>query len=77
VEGHVDCPYGRIDVKFSQTANRVALEVSMPVGTQASIRIPDSSKSPVILCRGGETMTANKSGQYLELKNGHYSIEFH
>jgi hypothetical protein len=77
VEGHVDCPYGRIDVKFSQTANRVALEVSVPVGTQASIRIPDSSESPVKLCRGGETMTANKSGQYLELENGHYSIEFH
>jgi hypothetical protein len=76
VEGHVDCPYGRIIVKFSQTADRVALEVSVPVGTQASIRIPDSFGSSVKLCRGGETMTAKTSGHYLELRNGNYSIEF-
>jgi hypothetical protein len=76
VEGHVDCPYGRIDVKFSQTAGKVALEVSVPVGTQASIRIPGSLGSSLKLCRGSKTMTAKRSGEYLELRNGNYSIEF-
>ncbi|KAH0285514.1 glycoside hydrolase family 78 protein, partial [Aureobasidium sp. EXF-3399] len=76
VEGHVDCPYGRIEVKFSQTAEKVALGVTVPVGTRASVRIPHSSSTSIKLSRSGETMTPEKDGQYVVLRNGSYSIEF-
>ncbi|THY68616.1 hypothetical protein D6C97_00125 [Aureobasidium pullulans] len=77
VEGFVDCPYGRIEVKFGQTSEKVVLNVTVPVGTEASISIPESFGSSVKVLRGDREVAANRKGQnHLQLKNGGYSIEF-
>ncbi|KAH0275150.1 alpha-L-rhamnosidase, partial [Aureobasidium melanogenum] len=76
VEGHVDCPYGRIQVKFRQTGERVALDVSVPVGTQASILIPESFKTSIDVLRSNKIDMVKTTGEYLVVKNGSYSITF-
>ncbi|THW74063.1 hypothetical protein D6D19_05134 [Aureobasidium pullulans] len=76
VEGFVDCPYGRITVKFSQTAEKVVLNLTVPVGAEASIAIPENFGSSVKVLRGDQEVAADQSGQTLKLKNGGYSIEF-
>ncbi|THX18858.1 hypothetical protein D6D17_01800 [Aureobasidium pullulans] len=76
VEGFVDCPYGRVALKFSQTAENVLLHVTVPIGTEASIAIPESFGSSVKVLRGDREVAANRQGQNLQLKNGGYSIEF-
>lgn len=76
VEGHVDCPYGRIEVKFSQTDESVALEVSVPVGTQASILIPETFKTSIDVVRSGMAVKVETNGQNVLLKNGSYAITF-
>ncbi|KAH0152899.1 alpha-L-rhamnosidase, partial [Aureobasidium melanogenum] len=76
VEGHVDCPYGRIRVKFRQTDERVALDVSVPVGTQASILVPESFGTSIDVLRSKRVVMVETSGQYLVLNNGNYSITF-
>lgn len=76
VAGHVDCPYGRIEVKFSQNPTRVALDVTVPVGTEASVLVPEAFRSETKVFRSGNGETPRIRDDYLELKNGKYSIEF-
>ncbi|KAI5247106.1 hypothetical protein E4T42_06112 [Aureobasidium subglaciale] len=76
VEGQVDCPYGRIAVKFKETAEMVSLNVTVPVGTEASIRVPENLGASVKVTRSGSEEKASRNGNYLELKNGDFAIEF-
>ncbi|KAG9591127.1 alpha-L-rhamnosidase, partial [Aureobasidium melanogenum] len=76
VEGHVDCPYGRIQVKFRQTDERVGLDVSVPVGTQASVLIPEKFRTSIDVLRSNRVVMVKTSEQYVVLKNGDYSITF-
>jgi hypothetical protein len=45
-----DSPYGRIEVRWSASGNRVDLSVSVPPGTTADVTLPDGS--PHVLAPG-------------------------
>jgi alpha-L-rhamnosidase len=55
-EAVLDSPYGRIRSAWSLDGGRIALDVTVPPGTEATVRLPDGSARPA--APGSHTFTA-------------------
>lgn len=75
VQGSVDSPYGLINVEFQRNGSElVTLNVRVPFGTSAVIKVPSSSKIEV--GREDEAKEVWKSGD-VNLQHGYYTIIVH
>lgn len=73
VEGSVDCPYGVISVHFQRNGGEVSLELGVPVGTTATLRLPTTAKG-IQLVRNGEIARDWEEGS--PLIPGRWMIKF-
>jgi len=73
VNGMIDCPYGKIDIRFSRGVDGgVRLDMTIPMSTTASIKLPENSKSVRVSREGGkEWIEKNDS---LTLSHGRYCV---
>lgn len=63
-----ETPYGTVSVNWEKTGNMVKMNIKIPVGSTASIRIPDKTTSYQINGRTGEkfkSFETVESGEYL------------
>ncbi|KAK4122706.1 glycoside hydrolase family 78 protein [Parathielavia appendiculata] len=78
VEGTVECPYGRIEVRFEreETRGKARLRVKVPVGTTATVLLP-GPETAVELMREGwdEGRRLRRQGPSVELNHGTYEVE--
>jgi hypothetical protein len=44
VKGSVDCPYGLIDIEYTRSETSVTLDLTVPFGTTATVRLPGDMK---------------------------------
>ncbi|GKZ88545.1 hypothetical protein AnigIFM59636_008407 [Aspergillus niger] len=73
VKGSVDCPYGTIAVEFTRNEQgQAVVNVRVPFGTTAIVKLPRSGKSSAY-CREGEESRAVDGGE-VSLSHGVYSI---
>lgn len=73
VKGSVDCPYGTIAVEFMRNEQgQAVVNVRVPFGTTAIVKLPRSGKSSAY-CREGEESRAVDGGE-VSLSHGVYSI---
>ncbi|KAJ5453994.1 alpha-L-rhamnosidase [Penicillium daleae] len=73
VEGTVDSPFGLIEVKFQRDTKRVVtLDIRVPFGTTATVKIPTNIQEVEITREGGvKTM---RDGEHLQVQHGSYKI---
>jgi len=75
VSGHVHTPYGDIVVNYERAGDALRLEVDLPVGTTACIRLPLAGSSEVDL--GGHDVKAAVDGEWRtisHLGSGRYAF---
>jgi catechol 2,3-dioxygenase-like lactoylglutathione lyase family enzyme len=73
VNGTVDCPYGLIDIDFRQEKDSVVLNVVVPFGTTARVRLPGAMKSYNVE-RAGSSIEA--SGEtHFTVGHGSYIVQ--
>lgn len=73
VSGHFDSPYGTIAVSYQIESNQdhlIQLEVSVPFGSTAHVRLPRSEGTSVVI------NDVERTGGTFDLTTGHYSIHY-
>lgn len=82
VEGTVECPYGRIEVRFEQTGvegsegggGKARLRVRVPFGTVGTVLLPGEGTEVEVLREGWEQKRKMK-GASVDLEHGTYEVE--
>ncbi len=74
VSGSVECPYGRIEVRWEVEGGLGRLVVRVPVGTVAVVFLPGEETEVVVKREGCEAGRAQKAGS-VELEHGRYNVE--
>ncbi|KAF2226005.1 bacterial alpha-L-rhamnosidase-domain-containing protein [Elsinoe ampelina] len=73
VQGNVDTPYGDVAVTWEKKSGGYALDVTVPFGTTATIKLPEgTSKASFEREKGGKQQVDGKS---IELRHGAYSFD--
>jgi hypothetical protein len=77
VEGCVECPYGRIEVRFEREGREKArLRVRVPVGTTATVLLPGEETAVDVRREGWEEgRRVRRTGPSVELDHGVYEME--
>jgi hypothetical protein len=75
VYGTVDCPYGVIAISFKRTGRneQVTLEVTIPMGTTATIKLPNEEGEAEV--QRENSWRRKVKGASFELKHGSYTIQ--
>lgn len=74
VQGTVECPYGLIAVDFRRAGSTVHLKLTVPVGTTATVRLPEKASAVQLTREGGATKTMVDAGASVELQHGTFSL---
>lgn len=73
VRASFECPYGMIDVHFMrEKTGSMALEVTVPMSTEAVVAPPESAKNVEVTRKGGESRCV--TGVSTKLAHGSYTI---
>ncbi|KAJ5713703.1 alpha-L-rhamnosidase [Penicillium malachiteum] len=73
VEGTVDCPFGLISVKFQREGSKMTLNIQVPFGTSAIVKLPQGVTEAQV-AREGE-VAQKFSGDKIRLDHGRYEIQ--
>jgi hypothetical protein len=65
VKGSVECPYGLIEIEFKRDGDSVRLDLRVPFGTKATVKLPADMKRAI--CLGKEDISVTEK----ELVLGH------
>jgi hypothetical protein len=79
VEGSVECPYGKIEVKYRRSGEGASMEVTVPSSTTAYLVLPSSESRVVVrrLSEGKGGYTEERMGVRVLLKPGRYKLLLH
>jgi hypothetical protein len=73
VEGRVDCPYGLIEISFQRgSEGTVSLDLRVPFGTSAILRLPANVKQTDISREGEDEKILG--GDHVKLSHGSYTL---
>ncbi|KAJ5476712.1 hypothetical protein N7475_002441 [Penicillium sp. IBT 31633x] len=73
VKGSVDSPYGMISIEFTHVRNlSVKLDLQVPFGTTATVKLPGSLKQAEVVCANEERKSIHR--KELDLSHGLYTV---
>jgi hypothetical protein len=79
VEGSVECPYGKIEVKYQRSEKGARMEVTVPSSATGYLILPNE-RSRVVVRRLGEGKggyTEERGSERVELRPGRYELVVH
>jgi alpha-L-rhamnosidase len=68
VKAHHDSPYGRIVSNWKREGDKLAMEVTIPANTTATVHVPASDSAAVT--EGGQLVGKVKSVKFLRMEDG-------
>lgn len=76
VQGSVECPYGLISVDFQRSGPAIRLQLSIPLGSTATVSLPETAKTVQCSREGSAEKKVAIRGAEMELKHGTYTLAF-